>query len=807
MQSAYTKYVSGGIDTFPPHNIDPRQKGYEWIIANARAAYRDNNGLLPVSHPRKGKNKIAEIKMYTMAKQPVDKYKKTFSPGSPTDVSWRAVDWTPPGFMCKFRNIGITKCLQKKYDTQFFLVDPLSVSEEDAYFNQMRIKIMAREAAEAAGSELALSPMLAPQPGEPQDMDELYMQKDYGYKHKMAIEAEDANNLINQQNDNDEIRKQVVTSLYDIGIGARTQYLDENGMVKQRAIDMEYFGCSYFEKPNGSDMTYWYELVPTFIADLAPYYTKEQMDEICKIACSKNGNPQSYTPYSGVFNTEWNRFKVLVMRIKFLSWNETIYKEQKDTRGNQEFGKSDYANKRFTVNKKGELEGYDNDYNPEMIEEECKGEQTPKYINSSVKVVYKACWIVDTDYMHDWGLQENQNRKLSSWWDTDLDIQLYTWNFYKMQFTGISELLIPFEDRACNLWFNIQNISNKLIPYLISINMTSVEASFQYGKAGQSSKPAEVADFIFSNFVVPYRTNDLQSRNPNFKPMSIEATGQLGALSQLHEELEYTLLRMQQVAGLNEVTDASTVNERNLNSTNAAMVESTNNALYLLSQADKYIIKKTADATIQKVQIAVKLGKVEGYAKALGESTVKFFKINPDISLRELGVYVDEAPTDLQREALWADINMKESQGLLTPADKGFVMSIRNLQSAYSVLDHRINKRKQEAQQFELQKIQEGAAANGQMAMMQEQMKQQTIKLQLDADLVRINAQMQWQYEIEQMKKQHDLQGEIAQVEGRNVGHEIQGQAKIIASRISAEATLEKSKMDAEKKKAEPAKK
>jgi len=742
--------------------------------------------------------------MYTMGKQSVDKYKKMFSPGNPVDESWRAIDWTPPAFMCKYRNIGITKLLQKKYDIQCYPVDPLSVSEEDAYFNAMRVKIIAREAAREAGSPLADSPVLAPQPGEPQDLEQLYMQKEYGYKHQMAIEAEDAISLVMHQNDDEEIRKQVVTSLYDFGIAARTQFLDENGMVRCRAINMEYFGCSYFEKPDGSDMVHWFEIVPTYIADLAPYYTKEQLDDICQKVAGKNGNPGIYVPYNGFFNQSWNKFKVMVVKIKFLSWNETVYKEEKDSRGNVRFGKSSYANKQFLVNKEGKLET-GNGYNETDIEEEGKGESYPKYINNCKKVVYKASWIPDTDYMHDWGLQENQNRKLSSWWDTDLDIQMYGWSFYKMQFTGITEQLIPFEDKACQIWFNLQNLANKLIPYIINIDMNAVEGAFPYGKNGQKGTPAQMVDFIFSNYIAAYRSTDLLSRNPNYKPVSIEQTGQLAAFAQLHEELEYTLLKMQQVAGLNEVTDASTVSERNLNSTNAAMIESTNNALYLISQADKSIIKRTADAIVQKVQIAVKLGKVQGYAKALGSNTVKFFSINPDISLAELGIFIDEAPTDQQREALWQDVSMKESQGFLTPADKAFVMTVRNLKVAYNILDYKINKRKQEAQQYELQKIQQGAESNGQIAQMQEEMKQQTIGYQLEADLVRINAQMQWQYEIESMKKQTDLQGEIVQSEARNVGHQIQSQAKIIASEIAAEAAKAKQEI-ANKKPKTPSK-
>ncbi len=781
------------IGTYPNAAIDPREKGYDWVMQYVRAAYRDSRGYMINGQLNVGNLKMSEIKMYGMGKQPVDKYKKMMSPGNPTDPSWRAIDWTVPAFMCKFREIGIAQLCQKQYDISASAVDPIAKSEEDDFFNKMKVKLIMRQEAMKQGSDLADNPLLAPQPGDPEDMEQLSMYKDFGYKHVMAIEAENAIRLINEQNNDEELRKALNTSFYDFGIAAKTQCIDENGMVKDRVIDMEYFGSSYFEKPDGSDMIHWFEIVPTYVGDLAPYYTKDQLDDICKKALNKNGNPNSYIPFNGYYNKAWNRFKVMVCKIKFLSWNDTVYKEEIDSKENVRFGKSSYKNKQFlTVNESGQLKENDNGYDASLDDTGEEGATTPKYINSCKKVVYKGSWIIDTDYMHDWGLQENQNRKLSSWWDTDLDIQIYAWNFYKMQFTGITERLIPLEDRACMAWFNLQNLSNKLIPYLINIDMNAVEGAFPYGKGGTKGKPSDVIDFIFSNFVVPYRSSDLLSRNPNYKPVSIEATGQLAAFAHYYEELQQVLGYMQQVSGLNELTDASTPNAKTLIPVMQSAIQSTNNALYLISDAEKYIMKKSADAIIQKVQIAVKLGKVEGYAKALGTNTVQFFSINPDISLHELGIFIKEAPTDTEREALWNDVSIKESQGLLTVADKYFIMTCRNLQEAAKILDYKIQKRKEEAQQFELQKIQENNQGQMQMSAQLEQMKQQAVQLQGQIDMQKIVTEKMWDFEIEKMKKQTDLQGEVVQSDARTVGHQIQAHAKIVAAAITTEGAKEK---------------
>lgn len=793
--------ADNSVNAYPSHFVDPREKSYKWILDYVKAAYNDSRGFLPfrsVNTP--GTLRMAEIKMYGLAKQPVDKYKKMFQPGNPTDGSWRAIDWTVPAFLSKYREISISKMLQQKYDIIASAVDSLARSEEDEIFNQMKIKAMMRDAAEKMGSDISQNPALMPQPGEPMTMEEIDMYRQYSYKHIMAMQAEKAVALINQQTDDEEIRKQILSNLYDFGIGAKTQWIDENGMVKQKAVDPEYLGISYCEKPDFSDMIHWFEVVPTFVGDLAPYYTKEQLDDICKKSMNKNGNPNAYVPFAGLFNPSWNKFKVFVVKIKFLSWNETVYKEEIDKVGNMRFRKTDYSDRKFmSVSPEGNLidetpEGYH-----AALPTEEYGEATPKYMKDVRKVVYKGAWVLDTDYMHDWGLQENQNRKLSSWWDTDLDIQIYAPYFYKMQFSGITERLIPFEDRACMLWYNLQNLSNKLVPYLINIDFNAVEA-VNFGKAGKKSTPSEIIDFIFSNFVVPYRSTDLLSRNPNYKPVSIEATGQLVAFGALYDQLEATKMQMKEVSGLNDVTDASTVNSKNLNSTNAAMQESTNNALYLIMDADRCIIRKSADAVVQKVQIAVKLGKVEGYLKALGSSAVQFFSISPDISLHEFGINLEPRATELDRQMLWQDVNTKEAQGLVTLDDKIYIMNCHNLKEAEIVLAYKIRKRKEEAHAQQMELLQQQSQGNIEATQAAAEAKQQELMLQSELKIQEIIVEKEYEYRIEQMKKQTDLQGEVYQAEGRNVGNTIQAQAKIIAAEIVADAA--KAKANAAKKKA-----
>ncbi len=777
--------------TYPSPFCDPRDKGADYILQYIKAAYHDGKGFAPMNPLNSWQSKWAEIKMYAMGKQSIDNYKKQLLTDQQQDNSWLTIDWNPLALLPKYREIAISKLVQREYDMNCFAVDPLAKSEEDAYFTQMKVKIMAREALEKAGGDINIFPALMPQPGEPEDMDALKMEQEYGYKHVMSMEAELAQTLIFQQNNINEKRKRTNEYNFDYGIGGYYTWIDENGMTKFEEVDPQMLLLSYCTKNDFSDLVHWGLFKEVYAGDLAPYFTQDQMKVIVETVAGKWGN-SNYFAFNGSGNiyAYYNRWKVLILDTKFKSWNTTFYTDEEDGRGNMRFKKTKYKNMAVSVT--GELQSeqtLEDEFLAPIEDTGETGAATPKFSKLTKECVYKGKWIVDTDFIFDYGISENQVRKQSNWWDTSLDIQLYAWNFYRMQWAGITERLIPLEDKACLTWFRLQNLTNKLIPYLINIDFNAVEA-VNFGKGGKKSSPAEIMDFIFSNFVVPYRSTDLLSRNPNYKPVSIEATGQLAAFSQLYDDLQNTIEMMRQVSGLNEITDGSTPNAKNLNGTTQAAMTSTNNALYLLMNADKQQLVALSDSVVSKVQIAVKLGKVSGYAKALGTESVSFLEINPDIQNYEFGIFFEDAPSYDERMALWQSVTQKEYGQFIEPPDKILIMSCRNLKQADMLLAYRIKKRKEEAQAFELQKQQQLTQGQAQASIAIEQAKQQTIQMQTQGQLTVEDLKGQWQYRIELMKKTSDQTEAQIQADAKTTGNVIQAQAKENAAHIAAQSHI-----------------
>jgi hypothetical protein len=785
--------------SFPESNIDPRKKDKSYILKYVKAAYNTSRGNMP-SSLYFGSKDMDTIRAYAQGAQSTDRYKQVLLTDENAEESWQSVKWDIVPILPKFREIAVARIYQQGIDVQANAVDDLSKSEEDKYFNKNKVKILMREVAEQMGSELADSPVLKPGQGEPEDMEQLEIEKEFGYKHVMAAEAELAIELSHGNSNFTENDKLVVENLIDFGIGGLTQWIDENGTVKERSIDVQRLILSYCTKKDFSDLVYWGEVQEVSLTDLAPYFSRSEMETLCNKAKGQWGNPFNYDVTKDRY---WERFKVYVIDFKFLDWNTTAYEDRLDDAENERFGKTKF-NKvaRTYVNSDGYLE----EENTVSVAEMNKASTTlaePKYMASTEKVMYKAKWIIDSDFVYDFGLSENMVRKPSCWWDTGLDIQLYAWNFEKMKFKGLTERLMPLADDVQLTWYKIQNLKNKLMPYILNMDLDSFEG-IAFGKGGANMKPYEVVDFLFSNYIALYRSRDKFTNNPNYKPVTVESTGAEMFVRQFKEDMFSTIDMMRQVSGLNEITDGSAPNPKNLNSTNEAAALGTNNALWPIYNARKSIVLRSAENIVLKQQIAVKLGKVSGMVKALGTDTLKMYQINPEIANRELGIFVEDAPTEEQRQQLWMDVNAKETAGLLDVSDKIMVMSTRNLKMAAMVLSYRIRKRKEAQQQFEMQKIQEANQGNQQVAMMSEQMKQQTIQVQLQADLQRIEAQMRWEYQIQSMSKQVDYNAQEVQANARTIGQQIQADAKIVATHITAEGSKEKQHIANAKPKKKP---
>jgi hypothetical protein len=708
---------------FPRHDIDPALKGREWCMQMAKAVW-DSPQAPSIFH--KASARYDEIKDYVMGRQSVSRYKPLLGIDEAEDESWMNIDWSIRPVAAKFRDIAIAKILQRKFNIIATPIDQLAKDDADKYFADIKTKIMMREQLMEINPELAQSPGFKSAPGEPEDLEELKMKMDYGFKHNMAIEMEQGIDLLLYQNDIKERRKRIVESIVDYGPGAYKEWIDARGRVKFRDVDISNLVTSFCRKGDFSDLQYAGELVEIDLADLTDYFTSDELKEIGNKAGAQKLKQSE-------FNQSTDGMKVRVLDLEFYSYNTKVTRRRENEEGNVIYKKSVFANKnsdrKVTIG----------------------GKEVNQYITTEPQVIYKVKWIIDTDYCYDFGLMNDMKRKKSDKAKTELSYHIYASNFDKMRAQGLMEKLIPLIDEYVLTVYRIQNFKNRWIPYIIDVDLDSLE-NIALGKGGANLTPKAVLDMAFQNFILPSRKKDISSQNINYKSVEIRPTGMAAEFQVLANDLVRILQDMRDVTGLNEYTDGSTPPERTLSGGIALANESTNNALFPFFNAEKSLIEKLSKALIIRLIQAVKKGKVEGVVDALGDGTIKFITVSPDISLYDWGMKIEDKPTDQDIQYIMEQLNIGETQGLLEPEDLFTIRNMSNLKQMEQMLAYRVKKRKKEKQQEAMQLQNANAQVQMQSAQAAEQSKQQTLAMEYKMKFDLMNAEKEWDYKIAELK-------------------------------------------------------
>jgi len=134
------------------------------------------------------------------------------------------------------------------------------------------------------------------------------------------------------------------------------------------------------------------------------------------------------------------------------------------------------------------------------------------------------------------------------------------------------------------------------------------------------------------------------------------------------------------------------------------------------------------------------------YIDMIGTDDVEILEKYKNRSSHYFGIYQDYVPTRQERMALIQNINTYVTQGVIDPLDGEEILNIRNKKVALRTLRLKIDKRKKENQDLEMQKIQEANNGNIQASRISNEEKRITIQLEADLKLrqkeIDFNSQM-----------------------------------------------------------------
>lgn len=700
------------VALFPRHDIDPSQKGEDWLRQCGEAIWAEHEST-PHKIFHKKKSEYDLLQLYAMGKQPTDKYKVLVlgKDKAKDEDSLMAIDWAVRPIIPKMLHIACSKVMERQYNFTCTPIDPMAKDEAEQYYAEAKIKIMQRKAALQADPSLAQNPAFMKEVGDPEDMEELEMSMEFGPKIKRAMDAEMLIQLIMYQNEYEMIRDEIVMDLVKFGVAGAKDYIDENAEIKLRKKMVDRVLMSNCKRRDFKDRSYDAELIEVPLSQLAAKFNKEELREIANHATNKDQYPQ----HSSEFNDEFDPFKVNVLDFEIRTYNTTMYKNRVDRRGNLVTRKEKTFMKEKTVN-------------PKSIKLDDEKE-IPEYETSEREVLYKGKWIVGTKYLYDYGPITDSKRTLQNKAATEMSSHFQAYDFFNMEAASFLERIIPIADEYQVSIYKIQNFKNKWIPYIIEIDYDSLE-SVAWGKGGKKLTPKDLVDMVYQQFMLITRKNDISKQNPNHKAVDVKATAMHNELTVLVNDLARLLSEMRDVLGLNEVTDGSSPNPNMLNYVASLGESGTNNALRPVMMAEKRLGESLAKGILLRAQKIVKKKRIEGMVPALGSETMKFFSFGEDIAMHDWGIMVQDRPTVQERQMLLQNLNLKGQNGQINADDYLLIQETQNLKQAAKLLAYRQKKREEQAREWEAQKIKMTTDGQKESAMVSEQMKQQTLQVE-----------------------------------------------------------------------------
>lgn len=735
---------------FPKHDIDPKDKNKSWVLQFVKAAWDDFRAR-GVKFGYNKKYEIEVIKNYAQGNQSITKYKPLLEVAEDSNDTWLNIDWSIIPIIPKFRRIAIAKMMANDYNIVCTPIDSLAQDEASDWYQDMKTKIMMSEVLQQQAPEYMSAPAMESSPGEPMDLEELDMMTSYTYKHRSAIEAEQGIKLILEQNDITECRKRVFEELFDTGVAGYREWIDENNKIRLRAIRPDNLIVSFCRNGDFSDKFYAGEIVEMTIADLRKVagnqFTDEDYKQIATKVKGEYGNPTTISDYYVNYSYGYDRYKVRVLDIEFYSVNDLVYEERVNRRGNLVFGRT----------------GYDE-----------KQKQNNKYKRASIKVVYKAKWIIGTDFMFDFGLCTDMKRAKSSLSDTEMSFHIRSSDFYDMRAVGKMEQMIPIADAIQLSWYKLQNAINQSIPGAWDIDLDALE-DIPLGSGGKKLDPKEIITMFFQRGLIVSRRKNMMGVNQNGSVVNYINNNSLNEIGVYWNQIQSYIQVLRDITGLNELTDGSTPNSKTLVPVARMAYESSNNALADVVYAEKKLIEKVAESVILRLQDVVLRDEVSGYVRSLGSNTIKFFKMSENLALHEFGIMIESKPTDEQRMTLLTHLEQYRQTGLIEPEDDIMIRNMDNLKVAEQLLAYRVKKRKAEKQGEAMQAQQMNGQIQQQSAVVAEQARQQTL-------------QMEYQMKMELEKLKGEIQMQIAAIKVQSESNNVQTReaGRIEAARVQA---------------------
>ncbi len=522
-----------------------------------------------------------------------------------------------------------------------------------------------------------------------------------------------------------------------------------------------------FKNQDGSDMKGWYEEEPINFGDFVQQFgakcTTQQLKAIFEQHRRLNGMDDRITYENCDFNNRRNA-KITVGYFEFESQDMEVYANYQYL-GNQKFTKKDYT--------------YDpNQYENKPARDErhynvwYKGYYLPLLLD---KVTPNYNIEMQGEYMYEWGKLQDQQREGDDFRYVKSSLVIFK-NDKDMTWAEIMNRFMP---KINFLWFKFQNEMVNAIPQggffakkLVSLMAKSADEANNNNESSaiEFMKQFKQTGWGLSDPLMDDLGKIIGSGSPF---MEFKNSMMLSAFENLDGMMKLYNLMMQALSQ-NAITEGAGSKPRQNGIGIQATITASDQAIFFITDPYEELTLQAAEKFLYYFKEIVDQGdstRLDDFLDVVGEAIGAQFESVKDIPYHSLGLSVDNAMTDEQKQLVNGLAEKLASAGILQPEDVFFIASIDNVKLAYAIL---------------ALKAKAGREALAQQAIQQQQMAMQMDDKKVANQIALINAQQaaqaksidqtkQWDYKIDQMINglKGQIQTAIKQQVGQNKSDEI----------------------------------
>ena len=673
------------------------------------------------------KNNFHTLRLYARGEQSIQKYKNELSING--DLSYLNLDWKPVPIIPKFVDIVVNGMAQRSYEINCFSQDEYGVSKRTEYMETMLMDMRAKDFDKIAREQFEVE--LAENDPEtlPDTEEELALHMQLNYKQAVELAEEQAINTLMENSDYDLIRRRCLYDLTVLGIAATRTTFDFSSGAEAKYVDPATLIYSHTDSPYFDDIYYIGEVKDLPINELVKEFPELTEGDIKEIVDNR------HYPYN--YNNNDDKNKVQVIYFNYKTHMNNVYKLKTTGSGGDK-----------VIEK-------DDTFNPPK-DKEGKFQKLERVIEA----LYEGVYVVGVDKLLRWRMCPNMMRSDSDFSKVKMNYQVVAPRIYEGRIESLVGRITSFADMIQLTHLKLQQVMARMVPDGVYLDVDGL-AEVDLGN-GTNYNPQEALNMFFQTGSIVGRSFTSEGdMNPGKVPIQQINNGvNSGKLQSLITTYNYYLQMIRDTTGLNEARDASTPDRNALVGVQKIAAANSNTATRHILQSMLYLTAEVAECLSLRISDIIEYSPTkDAFVRALGAHNVATLHEMKNLHLYDFGIFIELLPDEEEKAILENNIQAALQQQSIDLDDAIDLRNVRNLKLANQLLKVKRRKKQERDQQMQQQNIQAQSQANqqAQQAAAQAEMQKNQQKMQMDAQIEQARNEMKIQYLQQEVASKKEL--------------------------------------------------